>query len=323
MPSGSFFYVYSLSRKLRLGLGTYSYFAGPLEYNLNWVGRYYLQEATLLGVSFEPAVAYRITNWLSVGAGPNVMVGFLRAKAATNNLNPNYGDGQVKYQDYTVGVSGDIGILLTPRDGTRIGITYLTPVDLNFSDVAHFTGLGPRLSRVLERRKLLGASVDLGVEVPQQLMVDFYQKITERVALLGSVGWQNWSQFGLVEISVNSAKPTSLTKNLDFQDTFHIAAGAQYKLHAPWLLSCGFAFDNSPVSNAERTVNFPFGDQYRFGAGVQYALSNNVTLGFADEFMYQGQLLIYQSEGLVKGAVAGQFTDSFINFVCLNIKYKV
>jgi hypothetical protein len=33
------------------------------------------------------------------------------------------------------------------------------------------------------------------MQVPQQLMGDVYQKITERLALLGSVGWQNWNQF--------------------------------------------------------------------------------------------------------------------------------
>jgi hypothetical protein len=40
LPSGSFFYVHSLTPNLKLGFGSYSYFAGALENNLNWVGRY-------------------------------------------------------------------------------------------------------------------------------------------------------------------------------------------------------------------------------------------------------------------------------------------
>ena len=64
-------------------------------------------------MSFIPAVAYRVNDWLSVGGGINVMLGFLREKAAVRNLMPE-NDGQVKYQDYTAGVGGDIGIMLSP-----------------------------------------------------------------------------------------------------------------------------------------------------------------------------------------------------------------
>ena len=322
MPSGSFFYVHSLSPNLKLGFGSYSYFGAPIEYNLNWVGKYYLQGATMLGMSFQPAFAFRAADWLSIGGGPSVMMGFLRAKAGVNTLNPRLGDGQVKYQDYTVNVGGNVGILLTPRDGTRIGIDYLTPVNLNFSDAPHFKGLGPLVTKAISRNLIRSPNVNLGMQVPQQLMADVYQKVTERMALLGSVGWQNWSQFGLVDISIDSANPKSLTKSLHFQDTFHLAAGTQYQLMPQWMLSCGFAFDNSAVGTPMRTVNLPVGDQYRFGAGVQYVWSKKITLGFADEFMYQGEMPVYQNAGPVRGMVAGQFTNTFINFFSLNMIYR-
>ncbi|HUY19446.1 MAG TPA: outer membrane protein transport protein [Candidatus Binataceae bacterium] len=322
MPSGSFFYVHSLSPNLKLGFGSYSYFGAPIEYNLNWIGKYHLQGATMLGMSFQPAIAFRAADWLSIGGGPDVMLGFLRAKAGVNTLNPRLGDGQVKYQDYTVNVGGNIGILLTPRDGTRIGIDYLTPVNLNFSDAPHFKGLGPLVTKAISKSLIRSPNVNLGMQVPQQLMADVYQKVTERMALLGSVGWQNWSQFGLVDIGIDTANPKSLTKNLHFQDTFHLAAGTQYQLMPGWMLSCGFAFDNSAVGTPMRTVSLPIGDQYRFGAGVQYAWSRKITLGFADEFMYQGELPVSQNSGPVLGTVAGQFTNTFINFFSLNLIYK-
>jgi long-chain fatty acid transport protein len=322
LPGGSFFYVHSLTPNLKLGFGSYSYFGAPLEYNKNWVGRYRLQGATMLGLSFQPSLAFRAADWLSIGGGPNVMVGFLRNKAGINTLNPRLGDGQVRYQNWTVNVGGNIGILLTPRDGTRIGIDYLTPVNLNFSDAPHFVGLGPLVTRAISNDKLRSPKTNLGLQVPQQLMGDVYQKITERWALLGSVGWQNWSQFGLVDISINTKNPVSLSKNLHFQDTFHIAAGSQYQLTPQWRLSCGFAFDNSAVGTPMRTVSLPVGDQYRFGTGVQYAWNKKITLGFAEEFMYMGEMPVYQNGGPVLGTVAGQFTNTFVNFFTLNMIYK-
>jgi hypothetical protein len=50
-------------------------------------------------MSFQPALAFRAADWLSIGGGPNVMMGFMRAKAGLNNLNPHLGDGQVRYQN--------------------------------------------------------------------------------------------------------------------------------------------------------------------------------------------------------------------------------
>jgi long-chain fatty acid transport protein len=95
------------------------------------------------------------------------MVGFIREKAGVRNLVPA-NDVQVKYQDYTAGVGGDIGVMLQPDEKTRLGITYLTPVDLNFAAIPHFRGVGPGLMTLLGRRGFLGSSVDLGMTVPQE-----------------------------------------------------------------------------------------------------------------------------------------------------------
>jgi long-subunit fatty acid transport protein len=99
--------VHSLTPNLKLGFGSYSYFAGVLENNLNWVGRYYIRGETMLGMSFQPSIAFRAADWLSIGGGPSVMMGFLRAKAGINTLNPRIGDGQVRYQNWTVNVVGN------------------------------------------------------------------------------------------------------------------------------------------------------------------------------------------------------------------------
>jgi long-chain fatty acid transport protein len=319
LPGGSFFYVYSLNRRVKFGFASCAYFGGALEYNLNWVGRYFLQGATILGMSFIPSVAYRVNDWLSVGGGVNVMVGFLREKAAVRNLVPG-NDGQIKYQDYTAGVGGDIGIMLQPDEKTRIGVTYLTPVDLNFAAVPHFRGVGPVVIRLLGRRGFLGTPVDLGITVPQEVMVSVYREVTDRIALLGNANWQNWSQFGLVGIGINSANPRNLTSNLNYKDTWGIALGAQYKVSPELLLSAGFAYDSSMVSDADRTVSAPVGAQYRYAAGAQYRWSEHLTTGLAYEFMWEGKMSLQQSRA-TGTAISGQFTNTLVNFFALNLAY--
>lgn len=93
--------------------------------------------------------------------------------------------------------------------------------------------------------------------------------VRDRLALLGSANWQNWSQFGLVGISISTANPKALTTNLQYQDTWQIAAGAQYKLSPELLLSAGFAYDSDMVTDSTRTVSAPVGAQYRYAAGAR------------------------------------------------------
>lgn len=323
MPGASFFYVHNLTPNLKLGIGNCTYFGGVLEYNLNWVGRYYLQGATLLGNSILPSIAYRVNKWLSVGAGFNVMIGYIKEKVAINNVLPQLPDGQLRYQAWTAGLGGDIGVLVEPTPDTRFGVQYLTPVSLDFSDTPFFAGVGRGLTAVLRQRGILGANVDINMTVPQTLLFSAFHQINDRVAVMADAGWQNWSAFGDPEIGIDSNNPKSVTANLRYQDTFHLALGTQYNPALRWTLSAGFAFDNSMVSAPSRSTLAPIGNESRFGAGAQYALSESLVFGFQYELLWQGNLGLYQtSPGPARGTVAGQFPSVNINFFSINLIWK-
>ena len=89
---------------------------------------------------------------------------------------------------------------------------------LNFNAPAEFSGLfSPAVSAALARAGLHDASIKLGIKVPQQAMAGLFTQIDDRWALLGSVGWQQWSKYGQVRIGVNDAtNPRSLTTDIPF-----------------------------------------------------------------------------------------------------------
>ena len=112
---------------------------------------------------------------------------------------------------------------IEPRKGTRFGITYLSRVNLDFADTPSFSNVGPRLRAVLADPRTL----DLGVQVPQAVMLGFYHELSARWAVMADAGWQDWSRFGQVDVGVESPNSRTLTANLDYQDTWHGALGAQ------------------------------------------------------------------------------------------------
>ena len=315
LPAGSLFFTHALSDRVAIGLGAFSYFGLAEEFDDNWVGRYYVQKGVLLGMSLMPAVSVKATDWLSIGAGLNAMYGYMDTEVAIRTLAA--GDGQLKVKDETWGFGANAGVLITPREGTRVGVTYLSPVKLDFEDRPNFSNLGGLGGAIFANPPQL----DLGLTVPQSVMLSGYHELTPKWALLANVGWQNWDQFGKVDVGVDSATPTSLTKNLNYQDTWHGAIGAQYRASEKWMLSAGFAYDTSAVDDEDRTLSLPMGEAYRIGLGAQWQVSRKVNLGAAYEFLWAGDMPVVQ-DSTYRGRVSGGFNDSWFSFFTVNANWQ-
>ena len=322
LPNGGIFYVHNTSDEVRLGIGVFSYFGLSQSYNDGWVGRYYIQEATLLGLTVMPSISYRISPVVSLGLGINAMYGILDEKVAINNSGPQP-DGMMAFDDSRWGIGANVGLLFETSPTTRIGIDYLSQVSLNFEGTPQFSGLGTLLEGILTRTGVLGTPLEIGMKVPHAVMASVYHELDERVALMGNIGWQNWKSFGMVDIIVGSDDSTSLTTDLKFKDTWHIAAGAEWKLSEEWQMTAGIAYDSSPLENQDRPVAMPLGAIYRFGIGAQWQTSGVVTLGFAYELGYSGNLPVDQFRGQQAGRVVGSFAGSAMHFFALNLKWTV
>ncbi len=316
LPGASAFFVQPISDTVSVGLGTFSYFGLMSKYDDGWVGRYYAQESALIGMSFMPSVSVKVNDWLSVGAGLNAMLGYLDSDIAIRTGAP--GDGRLSIKDTTWGFGANVGILVEPREGTRLGLTYLSPVDLDFADTPGFSNLGP-----LSGRPIFAAppELDLGVTVPQSVMFSVFQQVNDCWAVLANVGWQNWERFGMVDVGVDSADPTNFTTDLEYKDTWHAALGAQYQPSEPWILSAGVAYDSSAVDDANRTLTLPMGESWRFGVGAQWRLSSKIQLGAAYEFVWNGDLTVTQ-ESTYRGTVAGVFEDAWLSFLTVNLSWR-
>lgn len=321
IPAGSTFLSHQLDDHWSIGFGVFSYFGLTEKYDDDWAGRYFVQNASLVGLSLMPAVAYRVNDQLSLGAGLNAMMASFSTDVAVNNLAPGMSDGQLHVDDSDWGFGANLGVLYEFNKGTRVGVTYLSPVDLSFNADTKFYSLGPGLSGLLERRDLQSIGID--VTVPQMVMASVYHELDDQWAIMGNVGWQDWSEFGKVDISVSSANPKSLTTNLDYQDTWHGALGVQYKPKPQWKLTTGVAYDSSMIKDSNRTVTLPVDAAWRWGIGTQYELNKAVTLGLAYELVYFGDMSVDQAGGPLRGNISGTYENAMIHVVALTLNWKM
>jgi long-chain fatty acid transport protein len=151
--------------------------------------------------------------------------------------------------------------------------------------------------------------------VPQSVMVSSYHELTNRWAMMLDFGWQDWSQFGKVDVGVTGGNATpSLTTSINYQDTFHVALGNRYRVTEAWLINSGFAWDSSMLKDQDRTVTLPIGQQFRFGLGAEWQANPKLNVAFSYELAYGGDLPVNQNRGPLAGAVVGQFPSAYINF---------
>ena len=322
MPAGGLYYVHPVNDRLRLGLSVNGYFGLSLDYESDWVGRYYVKEATLQGMAVQPAVAWKVNDWLSLGGGVAAIYGMMEEKIAINNVLDVLPDGELKVEDQDWTAQFNLGILVEPWEGTRFGLTYLSEAELDFSDRVNFKGLGPGLQAALGGQGLLNAKLDLGMNMPQAVMFSAYHEFTDRLALMANVGWQDWSRFGRVEIGVDAAADTSLTADLDYQDTWHVALGAEYKTSDAWRITGGVAYDSAMMEEEDVAPNMPVGENWRFGLGTRYDWSEDLSLSGAYELVWVGDIDMDVSRGPLAGRVSGTYDDVSLHVFCLTLEWR-
>ena len=151
--------------------------------------------------------------------------------------------------------------------------------------------------------------------MPQQVMASAYHDFTDRLALMLNFGWQNWSAFGRPSVVISANPNRRLSLDQGYNDTFHTAIGVHYRVAPAWLLTAGFAYDTSAVSDAHRTVAFPVDQQFRYAFGVQYAVSKDVTIGAAYTLIDAGSAPINQTGGPLQGTLVGDYSPNLLHAV--------
>ncbi|HXJ78528.1 MAG TPA: outer membrane protein transport protein [Candidatus Methylomirabilis sp.] len=328
LPDLSAFYVYSLSRDWKLGVAFTPLMGLAADYGDSWAGRYLVEKESLVTLSLNPVVSYRVTDWLSVGGGMSVVGAFFSSQSAINNPDPTLGDGELKLKSTAIGFGGNVGVLVEPIRGTRFGVTYRSPVNLHFNDIVdEVRNVGPGLNLILDilgRRFDVprGSKVDFAVVNPQEMMFSVYHDLTRDLSIMGNFGWQNWKSFGNASVTIHGLSTIDASTDLHFSNTYHWAIGAMYRVAPAWLLTGGFAYDTSPVAENNRTVLLPLDRQIRYSAGVQYDLSKSTTLGVAYTLISTGDAPVNQDGGPLRGTVVGHYQPNFVHTIGLNFSHR-
>jgi long-chain fatty acid transport protein len=302
LPAASSFYSHSISDALKVGLALYGNFGLSLGFGDDWAGRYLVKDTTLMGMTLQPTLAYRINEMWSVGGGLGINFGFFSlSRDRLSNGEENTLD------DTDWAPSGKLGVMFEPCKYARLGLTWTSETDYEFDVEA--SGNLP----------ITGASfvlpINASVDTPQQAMFSVVLDLNDKWSLLGNIGWQDWSSFSELAVSTDRVSKSS---SLELQDTWHGALGTQYRMTKATRLNFGVAYDTSMYEDQDNTsFTMPAGASWRFGTGVQQQLSEQSSLGAAFEY-----LLSEDANVAEPALLSGSYDNPRMYFFAVNYSYR-
>ncbi len=304
------------SENFAIGLGVTVPFGLISDAPCDWSGRYYGCYSRIFDMNVQGTVAYKVNEWLTVGAG--VSVNYIDARLSnavfagltppTNNLY-----GQVDGDDLGVGFS--VGVLLTPWAGTTIGVGYKSSMD---HDLAGTLGI------YLMQAQLANYIANAGLTLPGQITASLRSQVAPQWTVLGTVEWTDWST--MTDLVVRT--PTSVASVLDLQwkDGWFFSGGVEYQWDPKLALRAGIGYELTPVPDETRSPRLPDTNRLWLSAGFTYAVTQQLSMDFAYSHIFGQNSPIeqypYEAGNALRGVLIGEVNDGYVDIVSLGVRYK-
>lgn len=319
-PGSSFFISHELNDRTSVGFGVIGNFGMAVNYDDDWAGRYFTQKSSLIGIGFQPTISYKMTDDLSVGIGPRIVYGRFLTEVAVDN-NPlglgNTDDGQLKYQDSDWGMGVTAGLLYKINDRTKLGLSYVSQVKLNFEDKPELNDINnPLLSAALGR--INADQLNAEMTIPQLALASISHQLNDQWTVLGSLGWQDWSEFGRIGVEVDgnpNSSSVSREVNRNYKDTWHASIGAQNQMTQKLRINMGVGYDSSAVDDEDRTADMPINEGWRLATGFNYEVDESLSLNMNYTLVWMGDMSIDQTKSRSGETLSGEYKNAAIHII--------
>jgi long-chain fatty acid transport protein len=270
IPAG--YWSYAISPQLRVGLGISPTFGNKTEYQTDFIGRFSGYFADLKIINYNPSVAYKLNDTVSLGGGISYAKTDIEFRqmvavgAATQREASLKGNGNA--WGYNLGAM----FQLAPE--TRVGVSYRSKIKFKLDGTQDIQGV-------------LNRAINSQLDTPSTWSFALSRQLDSRWELLADATRTGWSS--VQSLPVTNAATGALITSLDykFKDTWRVGLGANYALNDAWKLRVGTAYDKSPVSgDADRTMTLPDSDRtwLSFGARVALSKASSLDLGYSHIF---------------------------------------
>jgi long-chain fatty acid transport protein len=312
-----------INDRFAVGLALTSPFGLSTYYGPDFVGRYSADKTLLTTIDINPNIAYKVNDWLSIGVGFSADRATAEFATAINSPVLAYGatgqvlplqDGLFRLRDSGNWAFGyNAGALIKLDPSTRIGITYRSRIQHNFSSTADFSvpyplSLDPALANGPARTKLV---------LPDTADISITHVFTPRLTGYADAAWTNWSLEKSLNVYRTSGQLIAATPE-NYNDTVLATIGASYALTNQFTVRGGVGYDVTPTTNANRDVRVPDDNRYLLGVGASYRVTPRSTVDVAYSHVFVDSPSVNEVS-TTGDALSGTYSDH-VDIVSLGLR---
>jgi long-chain fatty acid transport protein len=320
VPTG--YFSWQFNPNMWLGLSVNAPFGLATSFPSAWAGGgYAARDNHLKTYNATPSFAYRINDWISIGAGVQIQRAEANFEFAFNALGAGT-PASVTGRGWGYGFTG--GVTLTPTKNLSVGLGYRS-------------GINQKLNGAMMLPAGAGGtpgSINTTINLPDVASLGIRYRFAPQWTALGTVEWSNWSRIGTVNILQPSGAPATAAGHnvvlpFQFSDGWFYSIGAEYQWNDKLAVRGGIGFEKSPVTDAVRATGVPDNDRTWLSAGATYQFTNKMSFDLAYSHIFVKTTPINITAGNpwfdAYGGLLGAYTGSVnahVDIISVALKYR-
>lgn len=264
-----------LSMTVPFGMGT--------EYDDNWALAGRGISAQVLTFDFNPNVAWKLSDKVSLGAGLSIQYASADLKMKQYQASDQGGiasfDSEVDADSIAWG--WNVGLMWSPLDNLRFGLSYRSSVNHNADGDLTIDNARVNGNPSTAGSMVYDASATLAT--PAWAMATAAWDVNDLVSLYATFRWTDWSSFD--ELTIKSVTSSTITNK--WQDTYLFSVGTDLRFTNWWTFRAGIGYETSPIDNPEyRTAIIPDADRWWFALGSSFKATDNLQLDVSAAWLH-------------------------------------
>lgn len=321
---------HQISDSMWVGLAMTVPFGMGTEYDDDWRFANRGISAEVLTFDFNPNVAWKVSDKLSLGAGMSIQYASADLKMQENARVASI-DGEVDADSWAWGFN--VGLMWSPLENLRFGLSYRSRINHNadgdftfdnFKDLTNgqIGNMGEDAQRIWGTLSYLnGQTLDATatLSTPAWAMATAAWDVNELLSLYATFRWTDWSSFDTLDIDYTVGTKTVTNK---WEDTYLFSVGADLRFTNWWTFRAGIGYESSPVDDPSyRTSIIPDADRWWFALGSSFQATDNMQIDVSAAWLRgTGERDLYAEEG--GNVKAGRFENLDAYLFGVQLVYK-
>lgn len=309
---------HQLTDNMWIGLAMTVPFGMGTEYKDGWAWNNRGISAEVLTFDFNPNVAWRVSDKLSLGAGISIQYAAADLKMHKSvSLGQDSAEVNSEVDADSIAWGFNAGLMWSPLENLRFGLSYRSRInhnadgDLTLSD-------SPAVGTMLPESFDATATIS----TPAWLMATAAWDVNDLLSLYATFRWTDWSSFDELTIKTNNPMIGDSIKN-KWQDTYLVSVGADLRFTNWWTFRAGIGYETSAVDDPKyRTAIIPDADRLWLALGSSFKATENMQIDVSAAWLHGiGERNLWDKD-TAGGTEVGKFEDLDAYLFGVQLVYK-